>query len=613
VNYRSIKNLRINFDKHLKIFIGLNESGKSNILKSLSLLSKGSSVNKDDLRDSYGDTELSNENYVRFVVEFNNSEMNKLYNEDIKKVFTSNDKNANTLKQIYLENNQLLYQINLKSGEWQKMHWWIGENYEIAGNIIKINKTITPRNITHDEKIISIQNYDYMIYDDSYQVPNNLIESKKDIKIFYDILRDSRAELFNKLYPQVVYWPFGVQKDIPSKINTTAFINNVGTCIPLQNMFRLAGIENISNAIQESRQRKNGFANLLKRVSKMSTDYLHSVWQDAKNINFELQENGDSIAFSIQDEENLYEFSRRSDGFKRFVALLLEIGAQNKSGSISNIIFLIDEPDTGLHPSGSRYLLKELLSISKNNYVYYATHSIFLINKDDIASHYIVTKDDEITTVKQAERTNIIDEEILYNALGYSAFEVLKAYNVIFEGWRDKKLFEKAIKSLKNDSEYKDIIDKIGFCHSQGVKDAQRVVSLLELANRNYIYVSDTDKPAQEAKDRFRDKENWITYGSITNAIVTCEDYLATEYSNKILEKICMNHGYSINLSGIVENNILEQYTKLLAKLPLKKDAIKSLVNEYKEILFTEVDDKDIKQCYIEFVKTVIDKLIKKE
>jgi predicted ATP-dependent endonuclease of OLD family len=41
-----------------------------------------------------------------------------------------------------------------------------------------------------------------------------------------------------------------------------------------------------------------------------------------------------------------------------------------------NKVILLDEPETHLHPSGQKYLRNELLKISENNLVIYATHSI---------------------------------------------------------------------------------------------------------------------------------------------------------------------------------------------------------------------------------------------
>jgi len=57
-NFRSIKEITIPFDKRLKIFIGYNEAGKSNIIKALSLLNVNNNTSKDDIRDSYSDDEM---------------------------------------------------------------------------------------------------------------------------------------------------------------------------------------------------------------------------------------------------------------------------------------------------------------------------------------------------------------------------------------------------------------------------------------------------------------------------------------------------------------------------------------------------------------------------
>ena len=158
-------------------------------------------------------------------------------------------------------------------------------------------------------------------------------------------------------------------------------------------------------------------------------------------MEFVLAIDGDNIRCSIS-ESNEYAFQQRSDGFKRFVAFLLTISAQSASGALENCLILIDEPDTGLHPSSARYLRDELLKISERNTVVFSTHSIFMIDHHQINRHLIVKKENEITTIEEASEGNTVKEEVIFNAINYSVFEHLKEFNIIVEGWRDKKLFE---------------------------------------------------------------------------------------------------------------------------------------------------------------------------
>ena len=50
-NFRSIKYVSIDFNHKCRILVGINESGKTNILKALSLLSEEAPISKDDIRE----------------------------------------------------------------------------------------------------------------------------------------------------------------------------------------------------------------------------------------------------------------------------------------------------------------------------------------------------------------------------------------------------------------------------------------------------------------------------------------------------------------------------------------------------------------------------------
>ena len=62
---------------------------------------------------------------------------------------------------------------------------------------------------------------------------------------------------------------------------------------------------------------------------------------------------GDFIKCSVS-EKNDFSFQKRSDGFKKFVAFLLTVSTKSRMGDLKNTLVLVDEPDSGLHPSGAQ-------------------------------------------------------------------------------------------------------------------------------------------------------------------------------------------------------------------------------------------------------------------
>ena len=269
-------------------------------------------------------------------------------------------------------------------------------------------------------------------------------------------------------------------------------------------MFALADLHNIPMEVTAAKARTNGIRNLLNRVADRTTKHLQSVWKEYRGIRIELAPDGPNIAASIKDEYNLYDFSRRSDGFKRFITFLLMVSAQARTKGLVDTLYLHDEPDTSLHPSGARYLRDELIKIAETNYVIFSTHSIFMIDRENLQRHLIVEKKREITTVREVDESNIVDEEVIYNAVGYSIFENLKKHNIIFEGWRDKRLFQVALRSLSPKYKtFKTIFADVGMCHARGVKDIGRITPMLELAGRQGLIVSDSDRPAIEQQHQY--------------------------------------------------------------------------------------------------------------
>ena len=295
---------------------------------------------------------------------------------------------------------------------------------------------------------------------------------------------------------------------MPEKVDISSFRSDPNSCIPLKNMFLLYGIEEDeigdfveSDLIGGSRNRCR---NALNKIALETTTYFKSVWRgkEAQNIEFSLEYSNEQLITNIK-EENLYRIDQRSDGFKRFVYFLLTLFLQAKTDRLSNTLLIFDEPSIGLHPSSERDLRDELIKISKGNYLVYSTHSISMIDPVCIDRHYIVKRDEEDKEVTRIERpgdSELFDSEVLLNALGYSVFEAISEKVLIFEGWRDKKLFYVGLEATSQALE--DKYKNVGICHARGAKHIKSVTSLIELAKRKCLIVSDGDEASKRGQDR---------------------------------------------------------------------------------------------------------------
>ena len=328
-----------------------------------------------------------------------------------------------------------------------------------------------------------------------------------------------------------------------------------------------------------------------------------------------INQNGEFIEAGIEDEFNFYSLERRSDGFKRFFTFLLMMSAQNKTNDIMDNIILIDEPEIGLHPSGQSYLKDELIKISKNNVVLISTHSIFMIDKEQVDRHIIVTKKKEITEINSIESSNITEEEVVYKALGYSLYEILRPKNIIFEGWRDKKVFDVYIKakgSFAGDEKKK--VQSLGLLHSLGVKDVPRIANMCENMNREYVIITDSDKPALERQKEHDGSGKWLVYTNIPGIkAITTEDFISKKNINKAIKETFKEYkidailtlGPEIECGYIAE---IEKHLKSIVNIPLD---IKRIMNDLKDHICENLKAEDLDDNYkkvVEFVVTEVSK-----
>ncbi|MDP3765028.1 MAG: AAA family ATPase, partial [Nanoarchaeota archaeon] len=77
-NFRSIKDMTISFDPKCLVLVGINESGKSNILQALSLLSPNPKFEDFDVRQVHPEEDYPNDSHVKFYFEFEEEELDEL-------------------------------------------------------------------------------------------------------------------------------------------------------------------------------------------------------------------------------------------------------------------------------------------------------------------------------------------------------------------------------------------------------------------------------------------------------------------------------------------------------------------------------------------------------
>jgi predicted ATPase len=617
-NFKSIKDITVNLEPACRVLVGINESGKSNILNALAFLGEDYKlVKKDDLREALPDEDPITESVVRFIFRFDKEESDEIL-KTISEKIAANVKNpaivftskSLTLKEFCSTLNEGIYQADVLKEAKFFSSWSIANKYKVLAGWKKPTSAC-PADFSFELRgqNCKLSQYKLIFAADFVNIPPEYLEDAK-ITDLTELSGNAITTITKENLPDILFWEYDEDNLLPSAVKIGAFSADPDTCVPLKNMFTLAGITEISTSIANAKDRGNNqFQNYLNGIAKKTTTHFRNVWQEYKDIEFSLRLNADQIEPGVK-EKNTLDFSKRSDGFKRFVTFLLMISVNVKTDDLTNTLLLIDEPEISLHPSGARYLREELIKISKSNYVVYSTHSIFMIDSGDISRHYIVKKKDEITNIESAKDSNIADEEVLYNALGHSVFAVLKEKNIIFEGWNDKHLFSLALEgsAIGLKKKYKDF----GICHAKGVGTIKTITPMIQLAQRECLIISDSDKPAKDQQRIYRQEKGfgeWKIYQDIDASIVaiTGEDFVKNDFIAKQVKAVLAGSSILVfDQTNLADKNKLASIFRWLTDKGMTTDQAKDTLTRIKNSIFANLKHQNIEDEYTKLLNGIL-------
>lgn len=573
-NFRSIKNETINFDNNCLILLGKNEAGKSNVLKAIAAAFGEYKVSDKDKRKRI-DNEKIEKYYVRAVIKLSDADIKTIearFRSKFQGVENIVFKKEHSLTQYIAKHfYNLLLKIDIGNDQTFYFAYWkyTGKDLELSNQIFILENSI-------------------------------VLESGMEFNL--------ETELFNlvkELYLEhpirCNYWQYSNDYLLPNSILIGEFISNPQKHKAIENIFQLCNREDIANEFENALSEDGDYTNLLEQVSKKVTSTFQKIWKDLKGTSIQLLPNGDEVLVKIVDRAK-YNCEDRSDGFKKFISILLMLSTQSRANKISeNHIILIDEPDQSLYPTSAQYLRDELIEISNKSKVIYSTHSQYMIDSEYLDRHIVVEKKDDVTTLKKENAyAPYTTDELLRRAIGSSIFECIKSKNIVFEGFLDKKLFNLYCRFHKLEKEYKEY----GQIYLAGISGVDSIVSILNSANKNFIIVADSDETSKNKRIEFNKnhpelKDFWLAYADSVESISTMEDFISIDVVEREIKKYNVNYTYDtaknaiqniekgVNkdkdkkqevknalLSNIKKENLLDTYSNYLASL---KEKLKNL------------------------------------
>ena len=555
-NYKSIENVDIQVNKlhdsYTTIFVGLNETGKSNILDAISYFQPPTtSLKFDNIKNFNSSGEYID---LYFDLAFETDEIAQNLIEDVVEF----SEKAKHLLPLFVP--QVSKNVFMKEGEDKfKFIYVYKVNFE---DIVQENcyYLSSPAQSSTSGTICGIKYFDEL--------------KEGEDKIYSPVTKEFISDLLKKVFEKylqdndlnVSVWKAEDKYLITKSINLTEFSSNIDTCIPLKNIFYISGYDSteaIKKVISELSHNPRNRTFLEQKLSKNISEYLHKVWKEHPvdiAVRIEKDLVLDVSVKDKNDEFNLYNINERSQGFRQFISLILSISIANEKKKLKNAIIIVDEPENHLHPSGIRYMRDELLKIGKNNYVFLATHSNFMIDRKEMSRHYIVQKGTHTNLKRIEQEQDLSDDEVLNDAFGLNILnDFLSPHKILVEGLSDKKILMKALNQIDS-----------SFCFNISNGTGDNIVARASLINMLEIpvfVVLDDDEAGKKNKKLIVNKQGIFSKNNVKTIRdlvpdlmeeASIEDTLDTDYviaqTNTILEKYGVNFAYEDKAMPIIKS-----------------------------------------------------------
>ena len=555
-NYKSIENVDIQVNKlhdsYTTIFVGLNETGKSNILDAISYFQPPTtSLKFDNIRNFNSSGEHID---LYFDLAFETDEIAQNLIEDVVEF----SEKAKHLLPLFVP--QVTKNVFMKEGEDKfKFVYVYKVNFEaiVQENCYYLS---SPAQSSTSSTICDIKYFDEL--------------KEGEDKIYSPVTKEFISDLLKKVFEKylqdndlnVSVWKAEDKYLITKPINLTEFSSNIDTCIPLKNIFYISGYDSteaIKKVISELSHNPRNRTFLEQKLSKNISEYLHKVWKEHPvdiSVRIEKDLVLDVSVKDKNDEFNLYNINERSQGFRQFISLILSISIANEKKKLKNAIIIVDEPENHLHPSGIRYMRDELLKIGKNNYVFLATHSNFMIDRKEMSRHYIVQKGTHTNLKRIEQEQDLSDDEVLNDAFGLNILnDFLSPHKILVEGLSDKKILMKALNQIDS-----------SFCFNISNGTGDNIVARASLINMLEIpvfVVLDDDEAGKKNKKLIVNQQGIFSKNNVKTIRdlvpdlmeeASIEDTLDTDYviaqTNTILEKYGVNFAYEDKAMPIIKS-----------------------------------------------------------
>ena len=329
-----------------------------------------------------------------------------------------------------------------------------------------------------------------------------------------------------------------------------------------------------------------------KKLNALSKNITHEIKNflrdDVKKIKIHARDHISAykqILTSIDIEGDINtQLEMKGDGLKNIISILIMQYITKQKSEGKNIVFIIEEPESHLHPEAIRKINSILSNISIENQVIISTHSPLLIDRNNISNNIIV--DD-----RQAQHVKKLSD--VRKILGVRISDNLQTANVVVlvEGDNDIKILEKYLSEKSNilNHAFKDGF--IIFIPLHGAKNAPQMCSMWHNSLCHVILFMDDDQAARIARTKAINQEvvnknNAILCTRLDKKESEIEDLIKIDYYKDLIKQ-----NSKIDLSKSKKDGHNKKWSDQIRILfrktsrPISDDEIDALKNNIADIV----------------------------
>lgn len=521
-NYRGVKERReINLSRFSSI-VGKNDAGKTIVLNAIAtfLDLKNFAITSTDFN------EIDRPITMEFV--FTSSELIDMLSTKIK-LKVKKTEGLDEFIQDFIFDETIVYkrEVNSQGKSWTSERVLLNDfvRDDLKGLYFK-----------SDEEISVI------IESNTIQIPvegkgrNSKAEKIKHIKLHFS--DEPRANFWiiddmkiGSLFPDVEMFKADYGLEADTKFKTASVTEIEGYFIREQ-----ARLEVFQNEINIEMQKE---AAILKSYMQEYASNLQDIditpniaWKDAiKSVDVSFQFNGD---------DKFIPMTHKGTGYRRlFMVARFRYLAEKSKGN--NIIYLIEEPETFLHPIAQQDLLKALKELSLDNQVVTTTHSPVFAGATDVEGVVLCTK------AGQSNYENVIEgneQDFLFKII--DELGIKPSFNL-----RDHHEHLLFVEST-NDMKFYDIIcnQLLGFKLIGNPKilvlpfgggtdiDSFLNIDYFDKSGRNLFLLIDSDKQQNKAAEQYQKAESYVSRKENGKAYVINRSCIENYYHPRCIERV---------------------------------------------------------------------------